>query len=214
MLFPIVSASLGHMMGEVSAVSQGSRSLRDDRPQVPFLLWFIRVSQFSVMEIHLNQRPFTEPVRNHTGHLWAGRHGDRPHLAKWKKPFLMQTFTKQIRKQLSSPIFRLFGLFLPCLILQCVIFLLALMCFWPVGNKNRNLSITHFLKIEYLLQRFCCCFMVQKCLLIFFSFSPMHRAYAWALVSWQNDILATSPLGRKSYWERLVQSNLRSLSFV
>lgn len=38
MLFPIVSASLGHMMGEVSAVSQGSRSLRDDRPQVSFLL--------------------------------------------------------------------------------------------------------------------------------------------------------------------------------
>lgn len=61
MLFPIVSASLGHMMGEVSAVSQGSRSLRDDRPQVPFLLWFIRASQFSVMEIHLNQRPFAEP---------------------------------------------------------------------------------------------------------------------------------------------------------
>lgn len=68
-LIPIVSASLGHMMGEVSAVSQGSRSLRDDRPQVSFLLWFIQASQFSVMEIHLNQRPFAEPFGFHAGHL-------------------------------------------------------------------------------------------------------------------------------------------------
>lgn len=43
-----------------------------------------------VMEIHLNQRPFAEPVGNYTGHLWARRHWDRPYSA-----WLMRTSDKQ-----------------------------------------------------------------------------------------------------------------------
>lgn len=111
MLFPIVSASVGHMMGEVSAVSQGSRSLRDDRPQVPFLLWFIRARQFSVMEIHLNhcppQPPSVERVESLTGHLWARRHTETCTIWQNQRPapfLLMWTFIKleDLRKGLRD----------------------------------------------------------------------------------------------------------------
>lgn len=58
-LLSALSASLGHTMGDISAMSQG------DWPQVLLLYDLF----YSVMEIHLTQWPVAKPVGSFVGHL-------------------------------------------------------------------------------------------------------------------------------------------------
>ena len=90
MLFPIVSASLGHMMGE--GFSSVPRWLIFEGWQATssiFIMIYSSQPGFSVMEIHLNQDPpFAGPVGGQAGRLRARRHQHR--LEEWKKLSLIE----------------------------------------------------------------------------------------------------------------------------